>query len=73
MQNRPVPWLPYFFPKIAETKSECICNWHTIQVLAQTDTALLRKRARFMLACVILQNAEIAIESLETLNMQTIR
>ena len=48
-------------------------NWPTLQILAQTDTALLRKRARYILARVILQHAEIASQSLETLNMQIIR
>ena len=45
-------------------------NWPTLQILAQMDTALLRKRARCSLARVISQHAEIVFQSLETLNMQ---
>ena len=41
--------------------------------VAQTDTALLRKAARFILAHVISQHAEIGIQSLQTLHLQIIR
>ena len=63
----------FFFPNIALTKSRYKRNWPTLQILAKTDTALLRKRARYILARVISQHAEIAIQSLKTLNMQVIR
>ena len=63
------PWLP-FFSQIALLESRYMRNRPTLHILAQTDTALLRKRARYNLARVISQHAEIVFQSPETLNMQ---
>ena len=56
-----------FFLQKSLTKYRYTRNWPTLQILVQTDTALLRRRVRY-----ISQHAEIAFQSLETLNMQII-
>ena len=63
------PWLPYFFSQIALTNLDI----YVIDLPSKSDTALLRKRACYILTRVISHCAEIAFQSLETLNMQIIR
>ena len=51
----------YFFSELALSNSRYTRKWHTQQILAQTDIALLKKAARFILARVKSQHVEIAI------------
>ena len=43
----------HIFSQVVLTKSRYVRNWPTFQILAKTDTALLRKRALYILARVM--------------------